>query len=644
MEIGVSAGYNSRIVRTPHPSGIPAIPRFGAGDLRRSAIFVSVLCIFAWACSEETSVSSSGSASSEATPSSPAIAFLSSPKSPIAGGTLRVLAAGESGLRKAEIRVAGPSGSVEAGALRTGGGPPFWWSAEFRPATAGTYTISLYDGRREVARQSVEVWAGPRAPGARAASVWEAERDWDRGAEDLYAAWIDALFRDADERSSWTALHGVTRDAGRNLLHDHLGLGEDEQGGRDPAVMEPDCADNPYYLRAYFAWKLGLPFGFRECDRGTLERAPRTGRWLTNASASGSSNPVRAFNGFLRNVMNVIHSGSARTRLEDDSSDYYPVGLTRKDLRPGVVFADPYGHTLILVRWVPQEGNGPGALLAVDAQPDGTVGIKRFWRGNFLFTTSEVIGEPGFKAFRPIVRDRGRLRLLGNTEIAASPDYGNLSLAQKGMSSAVFYDAMERLINPKPLDPENALRDLFKALHEQLIVRVESVANGEAYMKGHPGAVVPMPGSAAALFQAGGLWEDFSTPNRDMRLLIAMDTVLEFPDKVVRSPDLYRLPKRRTGEEVRKDLEALSGKLARELSIAYVRSDGREQKLTLAEVLGRRDSFEMGYNPNDCVEVRWGAPAGSAELASGRRRAPASQSERMRALRPWFRKRLHPPT
>jgi hypothetical protein len=342
--------------------------------------------------------------------------------------------------------------------------------------------------------------------------------------------------------------------------------------------------------------------------------------------------------------MNTIHSGTARTRLEDDRSDYYPVGLTRKDLRPGVVFADPYGHTLILVRWIPQEGDGPGALLAVDAQPDGTVGIKRFWKGNFLFTTSEVIGEPGFKAFRPIVRDRGRPRLLRNAEIAASPDYGNLSLMQKGMASADFYDTMERLINPKPLDPESALGDLFRALHEQLIVRVESVANGEAYMKGHPGAIVPMPGSAAAVFQAGGLWEDYSTPNRDMRLLIAMDTVLEFPEKAVRSPDLYRLPKRRTPEEVRKDLEGLSAKMARELSIAYVRSDGREQRLSLADVLERRDAFEMGYNPNDSVEIRWGAPPGSTELSSGRRRAPASQSERMRALRPWFRKRLHPPT
>jgi len=60
--------------------------------------------------------------------------------------------------------------------------------------------------------------------------------------------------------------------------------------------------------------------------------------------------------------------------------------------------------------------------------------------------------------------------------------------------------------------------------------------------------------------------------------------------------------------------------------------------------LNRKDAFEMGYNPNDGIEFRWGAPEGSPELAACRRRAPARQQERMRSLRSWFKKRLHPPT
>jgi hypothetical protein len=59
-------------------------------------------------------------------------------------------------------------------------------------------------------------------------------------------------------------------------------------------------------------------------------------------------------------------------------------------------------------------------------------------------------------------------------------------------------------------------------------------------------------------------------------------------------------------------------------------------------VLGREEAFEMGYNPNDGPEIRWGAPEGSAEMATCRRRAPAYQLTRMRAMRVWFKRRLHP--
>lgn len=583
-------------------------------------------------------------AAAGAPPAETAYSILISPEAPFAGSALRVLAAGDRPSNKARLSVTGPDGKSVDVRSREGGGPPFWRAGEATLGDAGTYVVALVEGRRELVRAEVEVARQAPPPRAAGPSVWRNAQAWDRDAERLYSAWVDALFRDADERASWPALHDVTRDPARNVLHGRLGLGEDDASSRVAVVMEPDCADNPYYLRAYFAWKLGLPFGFHECDRGTPDRAPRTGRWTSNASWPAQANPVRAFNGFLRGVMNVVHSGTARTRLDDDASDYYPLPLTRDALRPGAVFADPYGHTLVIVRWLPQAGDVPGSLLAVDAQPDGTVGIKRFWRGNFLFETSGVIGEPGFKAFRPIGGDPARPRLLRNSEIAASPDYGNISLEQRGLERAVFYDTMERLVNPEPLNPETALRDLVRALHEQLIVRVESVANGEAYMRAHPGAVIPMPGSAAAVFQAGGLWEDFSTPNRDLRLLIAIDTVLEFPEKVVRAPDHYRLPRRRSAVEVRRDMAALSGRLARSTSFDYARTDGRAQRLSIADILERREAFEMGYNPNDAIEVRWGAPAGSAELASGRRRAPASQVERMRALRPWFRKRLHPPT
>lgn len=566
-------------------------------------------------------------------------ALLVSPKNPRPGQVFRVMVAGGKNIQKAKIVVSSSSGSVESEKSRSGDGFPYWRIDEYKAGSEGKYHVAL-DGN--ASGLDFSVTDKPSQSGSNA--VWKTEHGWDAETEELYSAWINALFFDADERSSWTALNEVTQMSDRNFLYNYLSLGEDDPKGKSKVLMQPDCADNPFYLRAYFSWKLGLPFGYHLCDRGFLGGAPKTGRWITNESPMGIANPTQKFNSFVRMVANGVHSGTARTALNDESSDYYPVPLTREALRPGVVFADPYGHTLILVRQIHQTSDRPGVLLSVDAQPDGTVGIKRFWKGNFLFTTSEVIGDPGFKAFRPIVEKDGKYSQLKSEEINANPGLIPFSLQQKKMEGNTFYHTMERIINPKPLDPEVALLDLIQALNEQLIVRITSVANGEEYMKSHPGTVIPMPGRPAGVFQAGGQWEDFSTPNRDLRLLIAMDAVLDFPNKIVRSPDDFKIPMLQSPEHVKKNLEALLNKKLSELSITYTRTNGEEQKLTLQEILKRKEAFEMAYNPNDGIEIRWGAPENSEERSTCHRHVPANQMEKMRSVRIWFQKRLHPPT
>ena len=114
-----------------------------------------------------------------------------------------------------------------------------------------------------------------------------------------------------------------------------------------------------------------------------------------------------------------MQSGAGRVLANDDNTDFYTVPLTQETLRPGTIYADPYGHVLMLVRRVPEAGGAAGVFLAVDGEPDGTVARKRFWRGNFLFAHEPALGSPGFKRFRPIVREaNGSLRRLTNAEIA----------------------------------------------------------------------------------------------------------------------------------------------------------------------------------------------------------------------------------
>ena len=336
--------------------------------------------------------------------------------------------------------------------------------------------------------------------------------------------------------------------------------------------------------------------------------------------------------------------GNARTSPDNTLTDLYPVPLTKETLRPGTVFADPYGHLLVIAKWVPQPKGGYGVLMAGDAQPDGTVGRRRFWKGSFLFIPETDDVGAGFKAFRPVMYDKTtkEYSFKENKRLKSKRNLYPWSRFQYKGSMDDFYDVMEGLINPRPLDPSALQRVLVDSFEESVARRLNSVNNGEEYMKKEEYAVVEMP-ERSGIFQTVGPWEDFSTPSRDMRLLISMDTVLQFPDKVARNPARF-------GAETPAETEALVTRLRTELdaeltrrTFEYIRSNGVAHTLSLKEVTSRATGFEMAYNPNDCVERRWAAPEDSEEYKSCERFAPEEQRGKMSEYRSWFQTRKRPP-
>ncbi len=88
--------------------------------------------------------------------------------------------------------------------------------------------------------------------------------------------------------------------------------------------------------------------------------------------------------------------------------------------------------------------------------------------------------------------------------------------------------------------------------------------------------------------------------------------------------------------QLKAQIEQLHEKLIYEKHIQYVRSNGKIFELSVADILARKSAFEMSYNPNDCIELRWGAKAGSEEYASCHRHAPAVQFKQMTMIRDWF--------
>src|SRR6516225_2734469 len=437
------------------------------------------------------------------------IALLPSPWAPWKGAPLRVMLVTEKPL-EGELSLTGPDGSVAATSRERHGGPPYFWFTEIKAPAAGSWHATLTPqqagaGCGPITREIKVRPDKPGGPGSAAGSTWPLRNTWNRATENLFSAWIEKLFDDPlDAEPSWPAMHEVVRDPSRNFLFNHLGLNEDAK-----IYLRPDCADLPYTLRAYFAYKMGLPYGFSKCSRGGGGRAPTCQQWfsLQNAEeakppppppvaapipsavsgyfgyssapaplaapAPKRTGPAPSFAELAQIVWDSVHSGSGRTALADNNTDYYPVPLSADTLRPGTVYADPYGHILMIVRRIAQTEDAAGIIMAVDGQPDGTVARKRFWRGNFLFAQDPALGGPGFKHFRPVVVANGAMRRLINAEIAKNPQYADFSL-----------------------DQSQAMKEAITSLEEQVKVRVTSVENGRKFQNSKRGEAT-MPDGAA---------------------------------------------------------------------------------------------------------------------------------------------------
>ena len=195
-------------------------------------------------------------------------------------------------------------------------------------------------------------------------------------------------------------------------------------------------------------------------------------------------------------------------------------------------------------------------------------------------------------------------------------------------------------MSPAPLDPMRAMKEAITSLEEQVKARVTSVENGRKYQNSGR-SDVDMP-AGPSIFETTGAWEDFATPSRDLRLLIAIDVVRTYPDRVARRPDRYAMPAGKSVADVKVELERL---LAAELPVrkfSYLRSDGSSWTLSLQDVIDRSTALEMAYNLNDCVELRWGAPEKSDEASTCKRHASSTQRSKMTEYRAWFHDRRRP--
>ncbi len=122
-------------------------------------------------------------------------------------------------------------------------------------------------------------------------------------------------------------------------------------------VFQSDCADLPYVLRFYYAWKRGLPFSFVSDVRA--RGATRDIRYSPggNDVAARFDVPSGTMSGYeiIGRIRDAISSASYRLHPDMENGDFYSPRLDPASIRPGTIVYDPAGHVGLVYR---VEANG----------------------------------------------------------------------------------------------------------------------------------------------------------------------------------------------------------------------------------------------------------------------------------------------
>jgi hypothetical protein len=191
-----------------------------------------------------------------------------------------------------------------------------------------------------------------------------------------------------------------------------------------------DCAKLPYLLRAYYAWKNGLPFSYVDAISGSGD--PRLSR-SANVPVSrteivdrgGGINGARA----MRALLDTAFTATYRTDAAQTCgvlSDFYSPAIQPGGIRPGALIYDTNGHVGIVYRV-----DEARRLYYMDAHPDFT--ISRSVYGAQFGQNSMRLGG-GLKNWRPLQlvgahQETGRL-VGGHIAFARNDQIPDFSLVQ----------------------------------------------------------------------------------------------------------------------------------------------------------------------------------------------------------------------
>ena len=409
--------------------------------------------------------------------------------------------------------------------------------------------------------------------------------------------------------------------------------------GTDPKELKlyADCADWPFYLRAYFAWKNQLPFGFVKSLRPNLQPDEEvrdirytkrgnivTGRSdiLTHQNADGSYTMVDAVEFLNRTLPNSVSSATLRIGYvgmdaEQAFSDFYPVRINLIAVRPGTVVYDPAGHVIVIYKIT-----ADGRALFMDAHPDNSLTSGMF---DARFSRSNPGQGAGFKNWRPLklsgaVYDATYGLIGGAMTGAKDGALENYNLEQFfGTNAAIDWKKSEFAVGGKKMDFYSFVRnrlatgtlhinplDDMRASTQQLCStakeRVDAVQNAVSagiHLQAHPDRL------PKNIFGTEGDWETYASPSRDARLKDSFRQLRVYVENTVTEQRAGARTVVYKGTNIARDLYDIYRDEALKCTITYADSDGRAVSMNLEQLRSR--IYDLSFDPYHCPELRWGA-------------------------------------
>jgi len=456
--------------------------------------------------------------------------------------------------------------------------------------------------------------AGAIQPAVNTGPEWRIYKtEWSETDEAGYAAFVTAI-----GESGCKTLGACLKSAANPYRH------------TDKRTYYGDCADMAYMLRAYYAWKNGLPFSFQSAMRtadGEREDVRYSGAGNLIADRRDVTTPVGGapVNAprFIAEIGGLVSTAMFRTDPAKGGGrwfdDFYAVKINRAAVTPGVVAYDIYGHVGIVY-----DVGADGRVRVVASHPDHTI-TRSLYGPNFLRAKPEL--GSGLKAWRPIrlvgaekgpngdyvggrivaadnheIDDYSLEQYFG-TEPHPSGDWALGQFRHDGRTLS-YYDYVRRRLAAADFayDPVDELREGMRELcsHiKQRNVAVDLAVEAGVPQKPHP-ARLPVN-----IYGTTGEWEAYSTPSRDARLKVSFIELRRTMQELVAKLREGDPGVRYAGSDLAGDLLEVYDEEASACTFVYSRSDGSKVRLNYDRVARRL--FDLSFDPYHCAERRWGA-------------------------------------